>query len=105
MTGGDYRRFERWMCEPTRMAAVQAFVEDIGRPVTLDEVAAGTGRNRQHCAMALMRLHNKGLVRRWKIPVVRAITTRWGKPWAQPRTVFIYEAAGHETVGFHDQQS
>jgi predicted transcriptional regulator len=96
--GHDYRKIERWMFEPTRMAVVQAFVEDIGHPVTLDEVAVGTGRNRQHCAMALMRLHNKGLVTRRKIPAVRT-NGRWGKPHSSNRTVFIYEP-----VGFDDQQ-
>ena len=103
ITGGDWRRFERWMFKPSRMVAVQTFVEDIGRPVTLDDVAAGTGRNRQHCAMALMRLHNKGLVRRWKISAVRTIPGRWGKPHSSNRSIFIYEAV-NRPVGFDGQQ-
>ena len=98
--GGDWRHFERWMYEPSRMAAVQAFVEDIGHPVTLDQVAAGTGRNRQHCAMALMRLHEKGLVTRRKIPRVITIMGPWGKPHPARRTIFLYEP-----VGFDDRQA
>jgi len=100
VSGGDYRRFERWMFEPSRMVVVQAFVEDAGRPVTLDDVSKGTGRNRQHCAMALMRLHDKGLVTRYKIPVVHTIMGRWGKPHTLRRRVFVYEP-----VGFGDRHA
>jgi len=88
------------MFEPSRMVVVQAFVEDAGRPVTLDDVSKGTGRNRQHCAMALMRLHDKGLVTRYKIPVVHTIMGRWGKPHTLRRRVFVYEP-----VGFGDRHA
>lgn len=70
MTAHKFRsNFGEWENAPVVQEQVMAYMDSIGAPMLLREVYRPLGLPKEIANRVLCRLHAKGVLKRWKIPV------------------------------------
>jgi hypothetical protein len=85
-----------WQNPPLVQDKVIAYMESIGAPMLLREIYYPLGLSKVAVNRVLGRLHAKGVLTRYKIPVLRHRPDRWTKsilPSAATRLCFLYSFA------------
>jgi hypothetical protein len=98
MTAKAYRsNLGDWENPPIIQDQVLAYMDSLGAPVLLREVYRPLGLPKEHVNRVLGRLHAKGVLTRWKIPVsTHRPVPRSGKAMADAATrqCFLYAFTG-----------
>ncbi|MBS3928546.1 MAG: hypothetical protein KGZ65_09360 [Sphingomonadales bacterium] len=63
-----FENLGEWLNPPDVQDAVIAYMDQLAAPALLRELYRPLGLRRTSVNRVLQRLHNKGIVRRWKIP-------------------------------------
>ena len=88
---------EPWLNDPVVQDAVVAVMTRDNVPMLLSEVAVACGLPIRAANRVLLRLHRKGVVSRYKLPIQRHAYCRKRRacvPGAATRMLFVYTWAG-----------
>lgn len=89
-----FENLGEWLNPPEVQDRVIAYMDDLGGPALLRELYLPLALPRSSVNRVLQRLHNKGIVMRWKIPAAILRTNRraTGAAMAEPlRQCFLYQ--------------
>lgn len=83
-----------WLNPPEVQDAVIAYMDELAAPALLRELYQPLALPRTSVNRVLQRLHNKGIVRRWKVPAVTHLPGRHApgvRPGQGVRECFLYQ--------------
>lgn len=96
-----FENLGEWLNPPTVQDQVVSYMIQLETPALLREIYRPLALQRASVNRVLLRLHNRGVVRRWKIPVEARLPNGRPRDGAQGpamRQCYLYQLVGDETA-------
>lgn len=95
-----FENLDGWLNPPVVQKRVIAYLIQLDAPALLREIYRPLGLPRASVNRVLQRLHNRGLVRRWKIPTEVHLPSKGGGAGAgrSARMCFLYQLTSDMTA-------
>ena len=93
MVGGNIDKLKGYINEPFIQRAILEVLDKATTPLCARDIAERSGYKLHEVCRAMPRLHDRGLVNRWKLPLTRRHVSH-GKHGFQTMRVNVYVIAG-----------